>query len=79
MEAVLETIPDCVPIPLSAIDRQNRVWYVENGRACFEKLDASVHNRETAAAHLSWEGRRIILDPEGKQLTEGCTIREAER
>ena len=79
VEAVLETVPDCVPIPLSAIDRQSRVWYVENGRACFEKLETLAHNREAAAAPLSWEGRRIILEPEGKQLAEGCEIREARR
>lgn len=79
VEAVAETIGDCVPIPLSAVDRENRVWYMENGRALCETVDFSRRSREAIAAPLHWEGRRVILEPEQSVLTEGCAVREAER
>lgn len=79
VEAVAETIGNCVPIPLSAVDRQNRVWYMENGRALCETVDSSRRSREAIAAPLHWEGRRVILEPEQSVLTESCAVREAER
>lgn len=79
VEAVLETVENCVPIPLSAVDSHNRVWYMQDGRAMVERIDPAVYSREAVAAPLSWEGRSIILYPDEEILHEGCAVREAKR
>lgn len=76
VEAVLETIPGCVPIPAAAVDAQNQVWFIQDGRAEKEQLETSRRSAEAVAAPLEWAGRSVILLPDAAKLTEGCAVKE---
>ena len=71
-----ESAKDQVLIPLSAVDVFGKVWYVDNGRAKAEKIDVSKRSEDFAAASSEWEGRQVILSPEG--LYENCRVKEAD-
>ena len=71
-----ETVEDQVLLPLSAVDGFGRAWYVDNGRARAETIDVSRRSEAFVAATPEWEGRHVILSPEG--LYEGCRVKEAE-
>ena len=77
VEMLVETVRDCVLVPLSAVASDGRVWYVENGRARSDVPSSVRHGGEMAALGEEWEGRRIILLPDSARLTEGCTVKEA--
>ena len=77
VELLMETLSDRVPIPLSAVDENGRVWFIENGCAHAQVVDTTKRNGETIAASAEWEGRTIILSP--GRLYEGCPVKEAKK
>lgn len=77
VEMLVETVPDCVLVPLSAVAADGRVWYVENGRAHSDVPGSVRRGGEMVALGEEWDGRRVILLPDGARLTEGCTVKEA--
>ena len=79
VEAMVERIDGCVPIPIAAVDSDNQVWYVEAGRAQKAKVDISRRSASAVAAPLEWAGRSVILSPETAGLKEGCAVKEAKQ
>lgn len=77
VEAMVERIDGCVPIPLAAVDSENQVWYVEQGKAQKMEIDVSRRSSSAVAAPLEWAGRSVILSPETANLQEGCAVKEA--
>lgn len=77
VQVLKEIHPAEALIPLSAVDENRFVWYVENGRACCEKVDISLRNAAFVAEESRWAGRRIILSPQMEELEEGMAVREA--
>lgn len=79
VEAAAETIPDCVPIPLSAVDRRGCIWYAEDGKARSAPASSMRRSRTHLAAPAEWEGRAVILLPDESLLSEGCAVKEARK
>ena len=77
-ELVTGCVENIVLIPLSAVDEQKGVWYVEDGRAMCAIIDAAERNAVFVAAGEEWLGRRVILYPRSTQLQPGCRVKEAE-
>lgn len=75
VELLIERIGDQVMIPLAAVDADSKVWYVENGAAYAQVVDTTRRNGNSVAVTPEWEGRKIILLPQG--LYEGCPVKEA--
>ena len=63
-------------IPLEAVDIENQIWVVENGRARAVEIDISRRNESYIAAEEKWRGKRVILLPEKYDLSNGCLVSE---
>lgn len=77
VELVTEIYADCALIPLSAVEADGRVWFVQDGKAFCERIDISRRSAYAVAASLEWAGRRVIVNPQ--QLQAGCRVKEAKR
>lgn len=77
VETVVETIESCTPVPVSAVDEDGRVWYIEDGVAKSGKIPLDSCSAEEVAAPLEWAGRTIVLEPDLAVLTDGCAVKEA--
>jgi len=75
VEIERETLAGCVMIPISAVDAEGNAWFVSAGRASCEEADVLMFDDREAMVADKWEGRRVILNPDG--LTEGCRVKEA--
>lgn len=74
-EIAKATFSDCTLIPISAMDENGKVWFVNGGRACSEQVEVRLFDDAAAVVSDHWEGRRVVLNP--KDLTEGCRVKEA--
>ena len=77
VELICEATSDVALIPIAAIDSQERVWVVENGRATPVSIDVSRRNEDYVAVSKEWAEKRIILMPNTRQLYAGCAVKEA--
>ena len=66
--------PEKALFPLSAIDSNEMVWIVENGKVYHRKISFDEVNREFAAADATWSGKHIILLPDCYALQDGMEV-----
>ena len=80
VEVLTDSIPSQALIPMAAIDRDDRVWIIENGRVYSVRLESGKYNDQFVAvpAH-EWDGRQVVLLPDRYQLQEGCTVKNAKK
>lgn len=79
VEVVCEVVREGALLPISAVDRQDRAWFVEDGKAVPVQVDISIRNDEFVAVPPEWAGRRVVLCPEEKTLYAGCPVKEAKK
>ena len=77
VELLCATLPRSALVPLAAVSAQNEIWLVEGGIARARKVDISQRGVDYVAAPLELAGKRVILQPDGKRLTDGCAVKEA--
>lgn len=64
-------------IPISAVDSQNQVWVVADGKASPVVIDVSCRNEQYVACDVQMAGKRLVLQPEAYALWSGCPVKEA--
>lgn len=64
-------------IPISAVDSQNQIWVVEEGKASPVVIDVSCRNEQYVACDVQMAGKRLVLQPEACALWNGCPVKEA--
>ena len=64
-------------VPLGAVSAAQKIWFVENGRACSAQVDISERNEDFVAVPSEWVGKSVVLAPDETQLTEGCAVKVA--
>jgi len=75
LEVTEEIHPLSALIPLAAIDAEERVWIVENGKAYAKKITLGEHSRTHASAELAWADETVILHPDAYNLENGTAVR----
>jgi len=74
LEVTKNTEPISALIPISAIDADDRVWVVQNGKAYSRSITLGEYSRTHAAAELTWVGETVILHPETYDLVDGTAV-----
>ena len=74
LEVTKNTEPISALIPISAIDAEDRVWVVQNGKAYSRSITLGEYSRTHAAAELTWVGETVILHPETYDLVDGTAV-----
>lgn len=74
LEVVWDWQEDVALAPISAIDRDGRLWTVREQKAFAQPVDAGVRNERFVRVRDSLVGQRVVLSPEG--LSEGCRVKE---
>lgn len=76
VEFVEEMRDNAVVAPLLALSSQNEIWYAQGGKAYSYKCEDLIHNGDFVLISEELADKRIILNPDELDLTEGCSVYE---
>lgn len=76
-ELLLKCLENVALIPIGAVDKQGRIWVVEDGKATPQVIDVTQRNENYVAADQKLAGIRLILQPDEYSLWSGCPVKEA--
>ena len=75
LELVTEVRSAQALIPLSAIDADGNVWYVEDGVVCARTLEQDAPcSRLYSEANEWWKGKTVVLNPDSYGLQNGTRV-----
>lgn len=75
IELTSDIQPEKALFPLSAIDSNEMVWFVEDQKVCQQKITFDEINREFAASDIKWVGKQVVLQPDCYDLQNGMEVR----
>ena len=75
LEITQKTNPVSALIPFSAVDPDEQIWIVENGKAYALQIETNECNRTHIRAELGLVGKSVILHPEQYELKNGMPVR----
>ena len=75
IEAMAGIGPSCALIPLAAIDSEDRIWTIKNGKAYAWHLTPDEYGRTHASADPAWADKVVILYPDAYNLRDGASVR----
>lgn len=68
VELVCEVLEDQALVPVSAVDGNDQVWFVDGGAATPVEIDLALRNDAYVAVPQEWAGKRVVLLPETAAL-----------
>ena len=77
VELVCEVLEDQALVPVSAVDANDQVWFVDGGAATPVEINLALRNDAYVVVPQEWAGKRVVLLPETAALYPGCAVREA--
>ena len=77
VELVCEVLEDQALVPVSAVDANDQVWFVDDGAATPVEINLALRNDAYVVVPQEWAGKRVVLLPETAALYPGCAVREA--
>ena len=75
IELTIDVQPEKALFPLSAVDSNEMVWFVEDQKVFHQKMTFDEMNREFAASDAKWAGKQVILQPDRYDLQDGMEVR----